>query len=130
MPQGLEVVCFALREENSRLQVVSGSLMSAQEVVVFAGTIATVDYNKRRAWINCAATKHRFAKDVYLYLGTAELISLRVGDVVAFRVHLSKEGKPQASVGTVHHLESHVLTVSSKVDATCMKIGRTVEVTY
>jgi len=130
MPQDLEVVCFALREEHSRLEVVSGSLVSAQDVVVFAGTISRVDYSKFRAWINCAATRHRFAKDVYLYLGTAELMSLRVGDVVAFCVHLSSEGKPQASVGSVFHLQSHVFSVNRQVDATCMKIGRTLDATY
>merc|ERR1712136_590017 len=130
MPQDLEVVCFALREEHSRPEVVSGSLVSAQDVVVFAGTISRVDYSKFRAWINCAATRHRFAKDVYLYLGTAELMSLRVGDVVAFCVHLSSEGKPQASVGSVFHLQSHVFSVNRQVDATCMKIGRTLDATY
>merc|ERR1719428_1128176 len=54
--------------------------------------------NSGCAFLECPAAKERYGRDVYMHAAIIVNCGVRMGDVVAFGVHLNAEGMPQASL--------------------------------
>jgi len=62
---------------------------------LFFGQVSMVNTQGQFAMVSCEDID--YDKDVYVHRTTADLDSLQVDDVVAFKLHVNKRGSPQAS---------------------------------
>jgi len=66
------------------------------------GKIKTVDQVKGFCTVACATSGH--AKDVYVHSTVADPNAVLVNDIVAFQIHVNRQGSPQASAPFWKHV--------------------------
>lgn len=62
----------------------------------FQGVVRKFDEEVGRGFITCSEVKKMYGEDVYVHKSVLEPCGAEVGDSVAFKVHVSHDGKPQA----------------------------------